>query len=192
MSKSLISKIFYPSVEKIYYSSGVIDLDRKYMIWTKKSIFNSGRFFMQLPGGWGNIMDSYIHKNLYNTENLIIKNCHLNIDSFSNSYPLFNVKNLFLYNCNKYFIQYYLNRQTFANVENIIFYCYPQSPLILNLNFPNMFIHPKYEKIVDKWDYHPLRVNILAEDDLKYIDKYLNLYEDEIKDIKLRNIDLTQ
>ena len=117
--------------------------------------------------------------NLYKGKEIM--NETINISNMGDLHPYHNgvtfpkAKTVFLTNCDKNFTYYWLDKQTFPNVETIYLLCHPCEPIVLH-RFPKSIIYLSdfYETYKIRW--------APEQDYVKIMDH--NLMVDEINKLK--------
>lgn len=91
--------------------------------------------------------------------------------------PKFSAETVYVYNCDKNFVYYWINRSTFPNVKKLYLLSHPCEPPVLNQNIPEFYLEDGYyRRYKDRWASHNDNVkSVIASDVLEEI----KTYEDE-------------
>lgn len=65
--------------------------------------------------------------------------------------PIFTCENLMLDGCNKNFLAYWLDKQTFPFARQVYIYSHPCDYYVLNRNFEKIYLHETFQKYKDRW-----------------------------------------
>lgn len=155
----------FRNIKKLYEKTTVIDLHRNTIT------SNNNRKIINFTN-WKSLADQKFE----NMENLIVK-CGYDIHPFDPS-PTFKTKNLFLHRCDKNFLYYWLNNETFQGVENIfLYYSHPCERIVINEQTANLFIESSFEELLKRWNISPSKYSILTEKQEDNLKRYFSLYE---------------
>ncbi len=96
-----------------------------------------------------------------NNKNVILSK-YGDIHPFANG-PVFTCENLFLNHCDKNFLCYWFNKNTFPNVNTVYICSHPCEPYVLTDKFNKIYLHTHYKKYKERWYPHLDNVKIISD-----------------------------
>lgn len=104
--------------------------------------------------------------------------------------PTFDCENLIVDSCDKNFVYYWIDSNIFINVKNIFLLAHPCEPQFFSRwytiqkyyptrTIPNIFLAYPYERYKNRWANNMENVNILNEDDVKFLRTKLEILQVE-------------
>jgi len=94
-------------------------------------------------------------------------------------HPVFTGKNIFLHECDKNFVAYWLRKRVFPNAESIYLASHPCEPWVLSSAFKNIYLHESYMRYKDRWWSHLDNIQIISDAD--YTEIFDSLTDEQIK-----------
>jgi len=113
---------------------------------------------------WRNLKGEVIDKEF------VILSLMGDIHPFPNT-PILNCETVWIRYCDKNFVYYWLTRETFPKIKNIILDSHPCEPNVFNRWYnnqspPNIFVANRYKNKVNRWADHMSNVRVLMDEDM--------------------------
>ena len=101
-----------------------------------------------------------------------IKNKTIVLDQFGDIHPcsngpIFTATDLFMLNCNKNFVYYWMNSYTFPNISTIYLASHPCEIQVFYRQFNKIYLHENYCSYKNRWAANLDNVHIITDQDLK-------------------------
>ena len=125
------------------------------------------------PMNWKDLKGKVI-----NNKNIILSR-YGDIHPFSNG-PVFNCENLIMEGCDKNFVYYWMNQQTFPNAKNVYLNSHPCDYDVLGRQFKNIYLHESYSRYKERWG--GKNVKVISDKDYESL---INTYEEASEEIQV-------
>lgn len=128
-------------------------------------------------------------KNTWNSLNMkLVKNKTVILQGFGDLHPYkdgpkFLAEKLFVRRCDKNFVFYWINKQTFPNMKELYLLSHPCEPRVLRQNIPTIYLADNFHRYKKRW----------AEDldNEGEMELYMSIYSNEQPELEdLSNINL--
>lgn len=122
----------------------------------------------------------YYKTEWYNLKSKIIANENIAVYNFGDIHPFENgpvfknAKKLFVIDCNKNFVYYWINKSTFPNVTDLYLDSHPCDASVFKRKFNNIYVSDNYSSYTDRWSNNS--GNLYIFEDIK---EYLSNYSQE-------------